>query len=190
MRIATIMMFLLAVTGVAAAGDKAGVSMPDKIDVGGKPLVLNGMGLREATWLKVDVYVAGLYLETVSSDAGAIIASQQTKRLVLRFVRDVDRGDILKAWNGGFKGNATVKLETIQPLIDRLNAWMGDFEKGDTLVFTFVPGAGVQVDVNGARKGVLAGEDFGRSLLAIWLGPKPPTGALKKGLLGNHGGGR
>jgi hypothetical protein len=180
----------LALTGVATAGSKSGVTMPDKITVGERTLVLNGMGLREATWLKVDVYVAGLYLESVSSDAGAIIASPQTKRLVLRFVRDVDRGDIVKAWTSGFKGNATVKLESIQPLIERLNAWMGDFEKGDTLVFTFLPGAGVQVDVNGARKGVLAGDDFARSLLAIWLGPKPPTGALKTGLLGNHGGGR
>jgi chalcone isomerase-like protein len=189
-RIATIMMFLVAVAGPASAGSKAGVTMPDRIEVGGKPLVLNGMGLREATWLKVDVYVAGLYLESVSSDAGAIIAQQQTKRLVLRFVRDVDRSDIVKAWTGGFKGNATVKLDAIQPLIERLNGWMGDFEKGDTLVFTFVPGTGVEVVVNGTRKGVLAGEDFGRSLLAIWLGPKPPTGALKKGLLGNHGGAR
>lgn len=190
MRVATIMIFVLGFIGVAAAGDKAGVRMPDTIDVAGKPLVLNGMGLREATFFKVDVYVAGLYLESVSSDAGAIIASQQTKRLVLRFVRDVGRGDIVKAWNSGFAGNAIVKLATIQGQIDRLNAWMGDFEKGDTLSFTFVPGQGVAVDINGARKGVIAGEDFSRSVLAIWLGPKPPTGALRKGLLGKHGGAR
>ena len=31
--------------------------------------------------------------------------------------------------------------------------------------------------------GTIAGDDFARSMLAIWLGPKPPTGALKRGLL-------
>src|SRR5690349_2730823 len=77
-----------------AAGDKAGVKLPDAIEVATRPLKLNGMGLREATFLNIDVYVAGLYLETASSDPVAILQSTQVKRLVIRFVRDVDRGDI------------------------------------------------------------------------------------------------
>jgi len=172
--------------GPAAAGEKAGVKMPDAIEVAGKPLKLNGMGLREATFLNIDVYVAGLYLETVSSDAAAIVRSSQVKRLVLRFVRSVDRDDILEAWRDGFKGNATVKVSTIQPAIDQLNGWMKDFSDGDRLVFTDVPGEGVTVEINGTRKGVIKGDDFARSLFAIWLGPKPPTSDLKTGLLGKH----
>lgn len=176
-----------ALAGSAAAGEKAGVQMPDAIQVAGKRLALNGMGLREATMFKIDVYVAGLYLETVSSDPATIVRSNQTKRLVLRFVRDVDRGDIVKAWRDGFKNNATVKLPVIQGLIEQLNGWMGDFAKGDTLVFTYVPGEGVHVDVNNVHKGVLASDDFARSLFSIWLGAKPPNAGLRKGLLGNHG---
>lgn len=171
----------------ALAGKKAGITMPDTVSVGNKTLVLNGMGLREATWLKVDVYVAALYVETASSDPARLINSDQTKRLVLRFVRDVGRDDILKAWNDGFKNNATVPLGRIQSNIDRLNTWTPAFKDGDTLVFTYVPGAGVAVDINGARKGVIKDDDFARSLFAIWLGPKPPTSALKKGILGSHG---
>lgn len=170
----------------ASAGEKAGVKMPDTIEVAGKQLKLNGMGLREATWLKVDVYVAGLYVENLSSDPGAILRTPQVKRLVLRFVRDVDRGDILKAWHEGFKGNATVKLSEIQSQMDQLDRMMGDFDDGSTLAFTDVPGTGVSVEVNGVLKGVLKGDDFARSLFAIWLGPKPPSGALKTGLLGKH----
>jgi len=170
----------------ARAGKKAGVTMPDTVQVGDKTLHLNGMGLREATWLKVDVYVAGLYVENPSSDSSRLIAANETKRLVMRFVRDVGRSDILKAWNDGFKHNATVPLAKIQANIDRLNSWTPAFKDGDTLVFTYVPGAGVAVDINGARKGIIKDEDFTRSLFAIWLGPKPPTSALKKGMLGNH----
>ena len=184
MRITAILITLLVGLGSATAGEKAGVTLPDTATVAGKHLVLNGMGLREATWLNIDVYVAGLYLESRSSDAAAIIASDQTKMLVLRFVRHVGRDDIVKAWAEGFEHNATVPLAQIQSGIDQLAAWMPRFSDGDTLIFSMVPGQGVEVVINGTRKGVIAGDDFARSLLAIWLGPQPPTKALKRGLLG------
>ncbi len=185
MRLATILILVVA-TSTAYAGKKAGVTMPDTIQVGDKQLTLNGMGLREATWLNIDVYVGGLYLEHVSSNAAAIISSNEAKRLVLHFVRDVDRSDIVKAWNEGFAGNATVKLSTIQPMIDRFESWMTACDDGSTLTFTYEPGKGVTVDVGATRKGVINSDDFARSLFAIWLGPKPPTKALRKGLLGSH----
>lgn len=170
----------------AAAGKKAGVTMPDTMNVAGKQLTLNGMGVREATWLKVDVYVAGLYVEKVSSSPQQIINSDTTKALVLRFVRDVDRDDITKAWSDGFRNNATVSLAQLQPKIKQLNAWMPAFKEGDTLSFVYVPAEGVVVEINGQRKGVIKDPDFTRSLFSIWLGAKPPTGDLKRGLLGRH----
>lgn len=177
---------ILALATTVDAREKSGVKMPDTVVVANKQLVLNGMGLREATILKVNVYVAGLYVEHPSSNPAALLTENESKRLVLVFVRDVDRKDITKAWTEGFKNNATVPLAQIKPSTDRLNAWMPEFKKGDTLAFTYVPGRGVAVDINGARKGIIEGEDFAHSLYSIWLGPKPPTGALKRGLLGNH----
>ena len=174
---------LAALVGSAEAATKSGVTMPDSIRVDGKTLILNGMGLRRATFLKVHVYVAGLYLEQPSSDPAAILASDQEKRIVLQFVRHVHRGDIVKAWQEGFHANATTDLSKIQPQIDELDHWMGDFSDGDTLTFTYAPGQGVTVDVNGTNKGLLPGQDFATSLFAIWLGKKPPTGDLKTGLL-------
>lgn len=180
---------LVAVTaapGDSYAGRKAGVTMKDTINVAGKQLTLNGMGLREATVLKVDVYVAGLYLENPSSDPAQILASNETKTLVLKFVRDVDRDDIVKAWNDGFKNNAVVSVASLRPMIDQLNSWMRGFSDGDMLVFTYLPEEGLIVEVNGSRRGVIKNDDFARSLFAIWLGPKPPNAGLKKGLLGDH----
>jgi hypothetical protein len=154
--------------------------------VGDKMLTLNGMGLREASALKVDVYVAGLYVENVTSNPATIVASNEPKVIVLRFKRDVGRDDIVEAWNKGFAGNATVPVAKLAPQITRLNEWMPSFSKGDTLTFTVLPGRGVAVDINGTRKGMLEGDDVARSLVSIWLGPNPPTGSLKRGLLGNH----
>lgn len=188
MRLATVLTTLLAIflMSPADAARKAGVTMPDALTVAGKRLTLNGMGLREATFLKVDVYVAGLYVEQPSSNPGQLVSSEQTKLLMLEFVRDVDRKDIVKAWNDGFRGNATVSLDALQPKIDQLNSWMTGFKDGQTLVFTYIPGQGVLVDIDNVRKGVIEGADFAESLFSIWLGPKPPGGDLKRGLLGRH----
>lgn len=186
MRFAIALVFLSLVAAPSHAAKRAGVTMPDRISVGDKQLTLNGMGLREATFMKVDVYVAGLYVEHVSSNPAALIGSEETKLLVLHFVRDVGHDDIVKAWNTGFADNATVPVAQLQPYIDRLNAWMPSFKEGDTLAFAYVPGRGVSVEINGKVKGTIDNPDFARSLFSIWLGQKPPTGSLKKGLLGNH----
>ena len=99
MRIAATLAIVAGLASGASAGMLQGVTLPDTATVAGKRLVLNGMGMRQATFLKVDVYVAGLYLEQPSSDPGLILQSKQTKQIVLKFVRDVGRGDIVKAWN-------------------------------------------------------------------------------------------
>jgi hypothetical protein len=187
MRFATKLAIVTALaSGTAIAGKIGNVTLPDTISVHGKQLVLNGMGLREATMLKVDVYVAGLYLETPSADPAQIVQSNQTKRLVLRFVRDVDRKDIVKAWSEGFRKNATVPEAQLRDRIEQLNSWMPAFKNGSTLVFTYTPGEGVVVEVDNQRKGVLQGDDFAQSLFAIWLGQHPPTSDVKKGLLGRR----
>ncbi len=180
------MLFVAALAGSAGAGRKAGVTMPDTIVVAKQQLVLNGMGLREATWLDIDVYVAGLYVQHPTANADALIHNDEVKQLVLQFVRHVGHGDIVKAWHEGFAGNATVPIAKLDPYIKQLDAWMPSFSDGDTLTFTYIPGQGVSVDVNGVRKGVIKDADFARSLFAIWLGPKPPTKDLKRGLLGSH----
>ena len=108
------------------AGELAGVTLPDRISVDSRTLVLNGMGLREATFLKVDVYVAGLYLEKTSSDAEEIIRSDQAKRLVMKFVRAVGRKDLVKAWNEGFDKAASGSVTALKDRIATFNSWMDE----------------------------------------------------------------
>src|SRR5262245_41409168 len=110
------------------AGELAGVRLPDQMTVEGRTLTLNGMGLREATILKVRVYVAGLYLVARSADASQIVASEEPKRLVLDFVRDVGRGSLVDAWNEGFAKSAGAGLTALQPRVATLNGWMSDMK--------------------------------------------------------------
>lgn len=175
---------LVAWSAPALAGKKAGITMPDTITVEGKTLVLNGLGMREATFLKVDVYVAGLYLEKKSSDAAAIIASREIKRVHMKFKRDVDRDDMRDALQEGFNKNAGKNKAALKSRMSTIKKWMEKIREGGTMTLTYVPDKGIEVMVNGKRKGVLPGDDFARMLLSIWLGPKPPNKGLKMGLLG------
>jgi hypothetical protein len=186
MRLAIFLLASVMALGSAQAGKHAGVAMPDKVTVANKQLQLNGMGVREATFMKVDVYVAGLYVQNVTSNPSTLINADEPKMLMLKFVRDVERKDIVDAWNQGFRSNATVPAAKLKPYIDQLNSWMPEFKHGDTLAFIYTPGEGVAVEVNNERKGVIKDPDFARSLFSIWLGPNPPTADLKRGLLGKH----
>jgi len=175
---------LLLLAFPVAAGELAGVSMPDEVELGGENLILNGLGMREATWMKVDVYVAGLYLVEKTTDAQAIIDSDEPKLIVMNFVRKVKKKSITEAWNEGFEKNAGDEGKALEERIEQFNSYMVDFKKGDTMNFTYIPGTGVQVAVNGESKGVIEGGDFARALWSIWLGPEPPNPGLKSGMLG------
>lgn len=170
--------------GVAQAKECKGVSFPDQVQVGGTTLALNGLGLRQATMLKVNVYVAGLYVPKTSNDANALVAPSVPKELVLQFVRDVGASDIGKGWSEGFEKNAKAELPALKDRIAMLNGWMADIKTGQKLIFVYTPGAGVQVDVNGAVKGTIKGDDFAQAFFSIWLGAEPPNPELKAGLLG------
>jgi len=169
----------------ARAGERAGVTFPDQATVEGRTLVLNGMGLRKATWLRVKVYVAGLYLEEKSLDADAILRPERTKRIVLVFVRAVAREDLLEAWDESFKENAGGDFAALETRLATFHGWMPEkVAKGDTFTFTYLPGTGVLVTVRDETRGTIPGADFARSLFANWLGASTPSPALKAGLLG------
>lgn len=170
--------------GSAFAKEKDGVTLPDSVTVSGTRLLLNGMGTREATVLKINVYVAGLYLEAKASNGSQIAQSASKKRLVLKFVRDVDRDDIVEAWTEGFDKNAGSKKAALRDRIAQLNAWMSAVKEGQHLTFTYQPGKGLEVNVNGSVKGTIPGDDFAQAFFLIWLGSNPPNAGLKSGLLG------
>ena len=169
--------------GAADGKECAGVSFPDQTQVEGANLTLNGLGLRLATMLKVKVYVAALYVGKKSNDPASILGSSGPTELSMQFVRDVGADDLRKGWEEGFEKNAKGQLPALKDRIAKLNGWMADMKSGQKLTFIRKPGAGIQVDVNGAVKGTIDGDDFAKAFLSIWLGD-PPNSEIKAGLLG------
>src|SRR5690349_14112776 len=119
--------------GVAHGKECKGVNFPDQVQVAGSALVLNGLGLRQATVFKVNVYVGALYVAKTSNDANAILASNTPKEMALQFVRNVGAEDIVKGWNEAFEKNAKAELPALKDRVAMLNGWMTDMKSGDKL---------------------------------------------------------
>ena len=184
-----VLALLIGVSALGAVGTAHGkeclkVNFADQAAVDGTTLTLNGLGLRQATALKVNVYVAALYVAKASTDPEAILSAPTAKQLNLHFVRSVGRSDLNKAWDEGFEANAKPQLAGLKDRIEKLKALMTDMKSGERLTFTHKPGKGIAVDVGGAPKGSVEGDDFAKAFLSIWLGAHPPNPGLKAGLLG------
>src|SRR5262245_37768544 len=172
---------LLLLSLPARAAELAGATLPDTLTAGEKTLKLNGLGLRKKAVFKV--YVGGLYLESPSKDAGAILTADRAKAIRMHFLRDLTKAQLVEAFQEGFDANA--KEATAQKTsFDRMLALVPDVKEGSTLTFTYVPGKGTTLSAGSKELGVFEGKGFADAVFAIWLGPKPPSEDLKKGLLG------
>lgn len=160
-----------------------GVNLPGTVDVGGHALSLNGVATRKKAIFKV--YVAALYVATVSQNAGDIMAADAPRRMEMHFLRDVDKKKICEAWDEGLKKNTPAASDELKQQFVELCGLMEDIKDHQAFTFTYLPGTGTEVSVAGNSKGTIAGKEFADALLACWIGPKPGPGeGFKKNLLG------
>jgi hypothetical protein len=171
---------LVAVATVHAA-TLAGVTLPDTVTVDGTTLVLNGLGLRQATVLRVKAYVGGLYLQERTSDAATVIDAHQVKRVAMKFLRDIDRNRLASGWGDELRNVAS---GSAADRITQFTSLIPDVKRGDTLSITWRPGTGIDVALNGKARGTVPGDDFARALFTVWFGPRPGDANLKRGMLG------
>ena len=167
----------------AGAGTLAGVTLPDKAEVGGQTLVLNGMGLRSKLFIKV--YVGGLYLAQKEKAPAKVLGADSPRRMVMHFLYDVTKEQMCEAWNEGLADNTPSAAADVKKNFMTLCGWMEPIKKGNRIVLTYVPGEGTHVEVNGKAKGTLEGKATADAILNTWIGPDPGPGAdFKKAVLG------
>lgn len=171
---------------LAFAVESEGAKFDDTVKVGGADLVVNGLGVRSKFGKR---YVAALYLPTKSSDAESIVASKGPKRVALHLLKDGDGKTFSKAFVGGIEDNSSeAELAAIKDRVAVFSSMMqsmGDVKAGSVVVIDWVPEKGTYVSVNNKALGKeIAGEDFFKALLKVWLGKDPVQSDLKTGLLG------
>ena len=168
------------------AAEVPGVKLDDKTQVESRDLVLNGAGLRKR--IIFNVYVISLYLPEKKNDPAAVLSLPGPKRASIHMLRDVGADTFTEALVEGLRANTSEgEYKALEPRVQDLSATMAELreaKKGMNISLDWT-GTATQLVVDGKPAGKpIAGEEFYRALLKIWLGDKPVQDDLKKALLG------
>ncbi len=162
----------------------SGVTFPPVVKATETSMYFNGCGLREKYTL--DLYVAGLYLTNTSMDAKKIINEDKPQAIKIVITSSkVTRDKFNESVREGFE-NATEGKATKEEIAEFKSFFSDPFEVNDEILMIYKPGKGVAVIIEKEMKGVMPGLEFKKALFAIWLGGKPASAKLKKGMLGQN----
>jgi hypothetical protein len=151
-------------------------------------LTVTGVGLREKTFLKVDVYTIVSYVAagTALTDDKGISLLQADVAKQLRM--DMRRGFSCEKLTNSFKDVIEDNFDDTSAFAADMETFFGyftdDAQENDILIFTYLPGVGLTTNLNGTEKGVIANQAFSQALWTVWFGEEPASGGLKEDLLG------
>ncbi|MGM0453114.1 MAG: chalcone isomerase family protein [Thermodesulfobacteriota bacterium] len=178
--IAMLVFFMMA--SLASARELQDVELPEKMEIDGKTVVLNGAGVRSVMFMKF--YVGGLYLMDAETDEDVVMSADEPMAIRLHLIDDVDQDTMKKACNNGFKSATGGNIEPIQPQIDKfLDCFSDPIKEGDIFDFKYKPGIGTKVYKYDDLRSTIKGLDFKEAMFGIWLCDKPADKGLKKAML-------
>jgi hypothetical protein len=182
------LMWLAAFGLLASAAEVGDVHIDDTAKVAGQTLVLNGAAVRNKFGF-IKVYVGALYTAQKVNLSEAVIGDSKPRRISLTMLRNVDSDKLHESLLEGLEANITeAELASLQTRIREMNAIfqsVNAVNKGDVVTLDFLPGKGTQITLRGQVKDVIAGDDFGRALMKVWLGKRPVSADLKAAMLGS-----
>ena len=178
---------LLASGSAVAQTTVADVKCEEAASVQGKPLLLNGAGIRYKAVFKV--YTAGLYLEKKAPTPQDIQALKGPKRMRIVMLREIDSAELGKLFSRGMEDNMDrAAFSKLVPGVMRMSQIFSEHKKllpGEEFMIDWIPGTGTVLTVKGQVQGEPFKEpEFFNALLGIWLGPQPADWKLKDALLG------
>ena len=178
---------LLACGGAVAQTTVADVKYEEAASVQGKPLLLNGAGIRYKAVFKV--YAAALYLPKKSTAVGDAISTQTPKRLHITMLREIDANELGRMFTRGLEENLDRATSArLVPGILRMSQVFSDHKRlkeGESFQVDWVPGTGALLTIKGQTLAEpFVDPAFFQALLRIWLGDKPADSSLKDALLG------
>ncbi|HOS96416.1 MAG TPA: chalcone isomerase family protein [Deltaproteobacteria bacterium] len=128
-------------------------------------------------------YAAALYLGT--GHAPADVFGDVPKRLEIEYFHAISAKDFRDATRQGVEKNvAGAELGVLKTRLDRILAAYLPVKPHDRYSFTYLPGRGSTLRLNGRTLVVVDGLDVANAFLKIWLGADPAGEDLKRQLLG------
>ncbi|MFN2372068.1 MAG: chalcone isomerase family protein [Candidatus Krumholzibacteriia bacterium] len=171
---------------------KTEVEYPDRVTVtcDGQEVELaaTGVGLREKTFMKVDVYTIVSYVAAdadLGPDKGAgLVTANAPKRVQMDLCRSFSRekliGALVEVIDKNYEDQSAfaAELEMFKGYFTR------DAQEGDVIVFDSCPVNGLAVILNDEVIGMIEKPAFTEALWSVWFGAKPAADGLKRDLLG------
>ena len=174
--------------GSAHAADTAVPKLPDHATVGAAntELVLNGTGIRSIFGTKI--YLIGMYLQQKATTAADAIAAEGPKRLHIVMLHDASASQVtdglLKALARNNSAEDVAKLKDGIAQFRELLLSLGNVSTGTAFTIDYTPQGGTRLLIDKQPKGkAIAGADFSKAVLKIWLGERPTQQSVKDGLL-------
>lgn len=147
--------------------------------------MLNGIGAHQE--LGQEVFIGALYSESLSNDASSLLSSTQAMRMELKIVAPdgMTTRRFSRMWIEGMAVNNTAANLTAQAdnMVQFDGLFKGRFMGNDHVVFSSVPGKGVDISVNGVLLGTIADNKFFSLLLSTWIGRVPLSSEYRDSLL-------
>jgi len=170
--------------GLVVATEISGVPVPEAIELDGQPLRLNGAGIRSKFFF--DIYVGALYCKKPVHEADALLQNPSPAIVTMEVLyKEVSRDRLVAGWNAGFRKNQSESsMVKLSARLEAFNALFVDGHQGDRYRFDFLPDGRTIVRLNGGMIGSIAGEDFQRALLSVWIGKEPADTGLTRAMLG------
>lgn len=219
----------LAAAGLAAAAQEAaqepvpmvkesetGIAFAQRLEApageGKRTLELLGVGAREKTILKVNVYALGLYVDAAAAtpllqraagrlerkkalkDAGfqaVLLRDDVAKSLRWVMARDVGAADVAEAFRDSLEPRVQRMARTAEEkaaataALATLRGWFdaGELQEGTELLFHWEPGAKLHVLVGGVAKGTIVHPVLCAALFDVYVGADPISSGAKKAIL-------
>jgi hypothetical protein len=150
-------------------------------------LTVTGVGLREKTFMKVNVYAIVSYVSEgthLKGDLGkALLELDAPKMIRMDLVRGFSREKLCNAFKDVIEENYDDRAPFESDMEAFLTYFTADAQEGDVLVFTYLPGMGLKTELNGEEKEIIKNFEFVKALWTVWFGEDPASDGLKENLL-------
>ncbi len=150
-------------------------------------LAVTGVGLREKTFMKVNVYVIVSYVAEgteLKGDLGVSLLELDAPKMIrMDLVRGFSREKLVNAFKDVIEENYEDQSAFAADMETFFAYFKKDAEEEDILIFTYIPGTGLNTVLNGEDQGLITNFEFVKALWTVWFGEDPASNGLKEDLL-------
>ncbi len=149
-------------------------------------ITLNGVASYQH--LRKEFYIAALYLGEISNNPSVILASNKSKRMILKVT--ADRWSP-RRWSSMWQNDIAINnpYATDDELSRQLLMFSGFLQdpliKGDEVVIEHIPAIGTRIFINGVKITQSPSSQLFNYLVNVWIGQLPPSGEFKNLILTN-----